>query len=153
MTEVISVKFKDGGKAYYFDPAGHKVSEGDRVIVEMQSGKEIGNVSAVNHLVEDGDIVQPLRKMLRIATEKDLKKVEENKQKEADAVLSKMRIIAKSDGGGIGAVTVIEIVLILALIVAALVVMFLIIRSFIMDILGKRVEPEVIPDRIKIKRK
>ena len=64
-----------------------------------------------------------------------------------------MRIIAKSDGGGIGAVTVIEIVLILALIVAALVVMFLIIRSFIMDILGKRVEPEVIPDRIKIKRK
>lgn len=85
MTEVISVKFKDGGKAYYFDPAGHKVSEGDRVIVEMQSGKEIGNVSAVNHLVEDGDIVQPLRKMLRIATEKDLKKVEENKQKEADA--------------------------------------------------------------------
>ena len=51
------------------------------------------------------------------------------------------------------AVTVIEIVLILALIVAALVVMFLIIRSFIMDILGKRVEPEVIPDRIKIKRK
>ena len=74
-------------------------------------------------------------------------------QKEADAVLSKMRIIAKSDGGGIGAVTVIEIVLILALIVAALVVMFLIIRSFIMDILGKRVEPEVIPDRIKIKRK
>ena len=64
-----------------------------------------------------------------------------------------MRITAKSDGGGISAVTVIEIVLIIILIVAALAVMFLIIRSFIMDILGKRIEPEVIPDRIKIKRK
>lgn len=74
-------------------------------------------------------------------------------QKEADDVLSKMRITAKSDGGGISAVTVIEIVLIIILIVAALAVMFLIIRSFIMDILGKRIEPEVIPDRIKIKRK
>lgn len=86
MTEVISVKFKDGGKAYYFSPAGHTVSEGDRVIVEMQSGKEMGVVSATNHSVPDENIVQPLRKMLRIANEKDFKKVEENKQKETEAL-------------------------------------------------------------------
>lgn len=86
MTEVISVKFKDNGKPYFFDPAGHTVKEGDVVVVEMQSGKELGRVSEGNHSVKDEDIVKPLCKMLRIATEKDLKKVEENAQKEADAL-------------------------------------------------------------------
>ncbi len=86
MTEVVSVKFKDGGKAYYFDPAGHIVKVGDRIVVEMQSGREMGTVSEGNHKVSDDDIVQPLRKMLRVATEKDMKKLEENKQKEADAL-------------------------------------------------------------------
>ena len=85
MTEVISVKFKDSGKAYYFAPAGVFAKEGDRVIVEMQSGKEMGTVSERNHSVEDDQIVKPLRKVLRIATEKDMKKLEENKAKEADA--------------------------------------------------------------------
>ena len=81
MTEVVSIKFKDGGKAYYFSPDGHTYLEGDSVIVEMQSGKEMGIVSATNHSVEDDCIVPPLRKVLRKATEKDFKKVEENKQK------------------------------------------------------------------------
>ena len=85
MTEVISVKFKEGGKAYYFDPVGFKVKEGSKVIVEMQNGKEIGTVSAGNHPVEDESIVKPLCKMLRFATEKDFKKIEENKAKEAEA--------------------------------------------------------------------
>ena len=86
MTEVVSIKFKDGGKAYYFSPDGQTYSEGDSVIVEMQSGKEMGTVSATNHSVEDDCIVPPLRKVLRKATEKDFKKVEENKQKAADAL-------------------------------------------------------------------
>lgn len=85
MTEVISVKFKDSGKAYYFAPAGVFAKEGDRVIVEMQSGKEMGTVSERNHSVEDENIVKPLRKVLRIANEKDFKKLEENKAKEAEA--------------------------------------------------------------------
>ena len=85
MTEVISVKFNDSGKAYYFASAGVSAKEGDRVIVEMQSGKEMGNVSEGNHLVEDEDIVKPLRKVLRIANEKDFKKLEENKAKESEA--------------------------------------------------------------------
>ena len=86
MTEVISVKFKDNGKPYFFDPAGHTVKEGDVVVVEMQSGKELGRVSEGNHSVKDEDIVKPLCKMLRIATEKDLKKVKENAQKEEEAL-------------------------------------------------------------------
>ena len=95
MTEVISVKFKDGGKNYYFDPAGQKVKEGDRIIVEMQSGRELGVVSAANHSVEDEQIVPPLRKMLRKANEKDFKKIEENKKKEAEAFRICEKMIAE----------------------------------------------------------
>ncbi len=86
MTEVISVKFKEGGKAYFFDPAGHQVSVGQKVIVEMQTGREMGVISEGNHSVEDDCIVPPLRKMVRVANDKDFKKIEENKQKEADAL-------------------------------------------------------------------
>lgn len=84
MTEVVSVKFKDSGREYYFAPDGIKVNTGDSVIVETQNGLEIGTVSAANHEVEDGRIVKPLKKMLRRATERDLKKLAENKKKEGE---------------------------------------------------------------------
>ena len=86
MTEVVSVKFKDTGKAYYFSPAGKTVTVGDKVIVETQNGNELGIIAEANHKVDDNDLVLPLKKMLRIATEKDLARVEENKQKAADAL-------------------------------------------------------------------
>ena len=85
MTEVISVKFKDGGRAYYFDPCGIKANVGDSVIVETQTGVEFGTASASNRDVEDDAIVKPLRKTLRIANERDFKKLEENRKKEGEA--------------------------------------------------------------------
>ena len=85
MTEVISVKFKDGGRAYFFDPDGITVNVGDSVIVGTQNGNEFGTVSEANHTVNDETIVKPLRKMLRKATERDYKKLEENKKKENEA--------------------------------------------------------------------
>lgn len=86
MTEVISVKFRDGGKAYFFDPAGHTVEINEKVIVETQSGREMGTVSEGNHSVEDDCIVKPLCKMIRIANDNDFKKLEENKEKETQAL-------------------------------------------------------------------
>ncbi|MBR4973649.1 MAG: stage 0 sporulation family protein [Clostridia bacterium] len=86
MTEVISVKFKEGGKSYFFGPSDNTVSVGDAIIVETQSGKELGYVSEANHMVDDEQIVKPLCKMLRFANEKDFKKLEENRQKEKDAL-------------------------------------------------------------------
>lgn len=85
MTEVISVKFKDGGRAYYFDPCGIKVKVGDSVIVETQNGTEFGTVSAENRKVEDDMIVKPLRKTLRLATDRDFNRLDENRKKEAEA--------------------------------------------------------------------
>lgn len=84
MTEVISVKFKEGGRAYYFDPDGNTVNIGDSVIVGTQNGNEFGTVSEANHSVDDGAIVKPLRKMLRKATEHDFKRLEENKKKQTE---------------------------------------------------------------------
>ncbi len=85
MTQVISIKFKDDGAVYYFDPDNTIYKTGQSAIVETSQGIECGMVSEGNHSVEDESIVKPLKKALRVATDKDLKKVEENKVKAADA--------------------------------------------------------------------
>ena len=83
--KVISVKFKENGRAYSFDPAGITAEIGESVIVETQNGTEMGTVSAANHEVDNGAIVKPLRKVLRKATEKDMARRDENKRKEKEA--------------------------------------------------------------------
>ena len=85
MTEIISVKFKENGRAYSFDPAGIKAEQGEYVIVETQNGIEIGTVSAANHEVAKDSIVKPLKKVIRKATEKDMARREDNKRKEKEA--------------------------------------------------------------------
>lgn len=85
MAEVIGVRFKDVGKVYFFDPNGEKLKKYDKVIVETARGIECGEVASENHEVEDERIVHPLKKLIRIATEKDLKTLVENKEKEKKA--------------------------------------------------------------------
>ena len=83
--EVVGVRFKEVGKVYYFDPDGHTLKKGDKVIVETARGVECGEIAMDNRDVNEDEIVKPLKKLLRIATEEDLKKVEENKEKEKKA--------------------------------------------------------------------
>ncbi len=85
MTEVISVKFKDNGRSYYFSPDSNVVKVGDKVIVETQNGNGFGVVSEANFKIEEDKIVSPLKKMLRFANDKDLKRIEENRKKEQEA--------------------------------------------------------------------
>ncbi|MBR2043816.1 MAG: stage 0 sporulation family protein [Clostridia bacterium] len=85
MTEVISIKFKSDGAAYYFDPDGKEYTVGSFAVVETAQGIECGTVSEANHRVDDEKIVQPLKKALRPANERDIKKMEENKAKAVDA--------------------------------------------------------------------
>lgn len=85
MTQVISVKFKDSGKNYFFSPDGKTYTAGQNVIVETANGLAFGMISEGNHEVDDELVVPPLKKAVRIANEKDLQKLQENKQKEADA--------------------------------------------------------------------
>jgi len=85
MTKVIGVRFRTAGKIYFFDPAGKEVKGGDRVIVETARGVEIGNVVEGPMEVEEKKITQPLKSVIRIATEKDIWTVEKNREKAKDA--------------------------------------------------------------------
>ena len=85
MTEVISVKFKDAGRSYYFDPAGKSFIKSQNVIVETANGLAFGSVSEANHTVDDSQVVSPLKKVIRLATEEDLKRIEDNNKKQDEA--------------------------------------------------------------------
>ena len=84
MAEVIGVRFKEVGKVYYFDPDGHTLKKGDRVIVETVRGIECGEVAMDNREISDEEIVKPLKKLIRTATEEDIATVTENKKKEKE---------------------------------------------------------------------
>lgn len=86
MAEIIGVRFKSVGKVYYFDPDSLQVEKGTKVIVETTRGVECGEVAMANRQVEDESIVKPLKKVIRIATPEDLKKVEENAAREKQAI-------------------------------------------------------------------
>jgi len=85
LSEVIGVRFKEAGKIYYFDPDGNNLEKLDKVIVETSRGIECGEVVVANRDVEEEKIVKPLKKMLRKATDDDLKKLEENRKNEKTA--------------------------------------------------------------------
>lgn len=85
MIQVVGVRFKSVGKVYYFDPGELDIKQGDNVIVETVRGIEFGDVVLAGRLVEEDKIVSPLKKVMRIADENDIKKEEENKRKEKEA--------------------------------------------------------------------
>lgn len=85
MIKVVSVKFKDTGRSYYFDPKGLDLAVGDKVIVESAGGLSFGTVSDAAHEVEDEKVKKELKSVIRKATEKDYAQLEENRQKEKAA--------------------------------------------------------------------
>lgn len=86
MTQVTGIRFKKVGKIYYFDGAGFDLKNGDNVIVETSRGVEFGTVAIAKKNVTDDEIVSPLKKIMRIATDEDKKQVEQNKAKEKEAL-------------------------------------------------------------------
>lgn len=87
MARVIGVKFKESGKSYYFDPRDIELNAGDDVIVETARGTEYGTVAHGAKDIPDDEIVQPLREVIRAATEADRDRLEKNKKKEKEAFL------------------------------------------------------------------
>ena len=85
MIEVISVKFKNRGKSYFFSPNGLQIQAGTKVIVETSKGLEIVDCCQGNHMVMDTSVIQPLRPVVRIATADDLRIAELNKRREKEA--------------------------------------------------------------------
>ncbi|MCI8784391.1 MAG: stage 0 sporulation family protein [Dorea sp.] len=85
MTRVIGVRFRPAGKIYFFAPGKYEVNTGDKVIVETARGVEFGSVVTGPKDVEDDKITQPLKSVIRIATQEDIRKEEKNREKEKEA--------------------------------------------------------------------
>lgn len=85
MITVVGVRFKKAGKIYYFDPDGMDIVEGDSVVVETARGVEFGHVIVGPKEVTEEEIIPPLKKVIRVATEEDHRIHQHNKEKAIDA--------------------------------------------------------------------
>ena len=86
MVEIIGVRFKNAGKIYYFDPDGNTLEKGGEVIVETARGMEFGVVETPNKAVTEKEVIQPLKKVLRIATDEDRAQNEANREREKESI-------------------------------------------------------------------
>ena len=87
MAIVVSVKFRDAGKPYYFDPQGETFSLGDKVVVDTARGLVFGEITQENAEVPDAAVIQPLRPVIRRATEEDVRRDEDNRRREQEAMV------------------------------------------------------------------
>jgi cell fate regulator YaaT (PSP1 superfamily) len=91
--EIVGVSFREAGKIYYFSPAKKKIEAGSRVIVDTARGIEIGTVKIPNKTVDTSEVIQPLKEIIRVATDEDLQRDAANRQLEMDAaVICKKKI-------------------------------------------------------------
>lgn len=95
MVKVIGVRFRKAGKIYFFDPTDLEIEVGTNVIVETARGIEYGNVVIGNREVEEDKIIQPLKPVIRIATEEDDAIEAHNREKEVGAFKICLEKIAK----------------------------------------------------------
>lgn len=86
MVEIVGIRFKKGGKVYYFSPVENvKAVIGDKAVVETSRGIECGNVVIESKMVDEKAITSPLKPILRLANENDLNIIRQNKQREQEA--------------------------------------------------------------------
>lgn len=85
MVKVVGVRFKKAGKVYYFDPDQFEIDAGANVIVETARGIEFGEAVIPIREITDEEIVAPLKKVMRVATEDDIKHASENSRREKEA--------------------------------------------------------------------
>ena len=94
MIKVIGVRFKKAGKIYYFDPAGLDIEKGNFVVVETARGIEFGECVIGLKEINENDVIAPLKSVLRVATDSDIEKHNQNKEKEKEAfAICKEKII------------------------------------------------------------
>jgi len=85
MQEIVGVRFKKIGKIYFFNPVGKKYTKGQNVIVETARGIELGEIAIENKMLSEEKIIAPLKNIIRIASEDDEKKYQENEEKAKEA--------------------------------------------------------------------
>ena len=95
MIKIVGVRFRNAGKIYYFGPGNLDLTAGMHVIVETARGVELGTVMIPTREVNDDSVIQPLKPVIRIATEADEKTALKNREKEKDAYKICLEKIAK----------------------------------------------------------
>ncbi|MBM7855171.1 cell fate regulator YaaT (PSP1 superfamily) [Desulfohalotomaculum tongense] len=83
--KVVGIRFKTAGKIYYFDPGDMELEIGDCAIVETTRGVEYGMVVVGPKEVAEDEVVAPLKKVIRKATEEDELQLKKNNEKEKRA--------------------------------------------------------------------
>ena len=95
MIKIVGVRFRNAGKIYYFGPGNLDLTAGMHVIVETARGVELGTVMIPTREVNDDSVIQPLKPVIRIATEADEKTALKNREKEKEAFKICLEKIAK----------------------------------------------------------
>ncbi|MDR2354954.1 MAG: stage 0 sporulation family protein [Clostridiales Family XIII bacterium] len=95
MAKIIGVCFKQAGKIYHFDPGNLELRCGDKVIVETARGPEFGFVRGCVREIPSGDVVAPLKRVLRVAAERDVQRYDDNLKKKEKAMLQCQEKIKK----------------------------------------------------------
>lgn len=86
MANVVGIRFRRAGKIYHFSPGNLEMKKGDKVVVETSRGVEFGEIVVPPHDETDDKIIQPLKEVIRMATEEDIAHEAENKKKEIQAL-------------------------------------------------------------------
>ena len=100
MKKVISVRFKDNGKTYYFDPADTPIKTGDYVIVETARGVECGEVVQGVKEIADSAVPKALKPITRMADSVDVRRMRQNREDEKRAYHTCQECIARHEAGG-----------------------------------------------------
>ena len=95
MQKVVGVRFNENGKIYYFNPKNFKLKLKDLVVVETELGLELGKVELESFMVEDSELVEPLKNVVRLASEKDLQTKKHLEKKERETLNQTKKIIEK----------------------------------------------------------
>ena len=97
MVKVVGIRFRNAGKIYYFGPGDLELQAGMHAIVETARGVEIGTVITGPREVSEESVIQPLKPVIRIATEADERQAEKNREKEKEAYRICLEKIAKHE--------------------------------------------------------
>ena len=95
MASVVGVRFRTAGKLYHFDPAGIEIKKGDPVVVGTARGEELGWVVVAPRMVPDEEVKEPLKPVLRRASDKDMDNDGERVAKEAEALSECNQLVAR----------------------------------------------------------
>ena len=95
MAEIVGIRFKRAGRVYYFDPAGIELEVDEHVVVQTSQGLELGRVVIAPRQVQDSEVSEPLKSVVRKAEPDDIKRAEELDARAEEALIECGKLIGE----------------------------------------------------------